>query len=63
MCRLRDTWSFVVAIAISIVGALLLAFAAVYFCFSSLLPRLKKEQTDAVVMRAASHRLDHELPC
>ncbi|CDJ37889.1 EF hand domain-containing protein, putative [Eimeria tenella] len=59
---LRDTWSFVVAIVISILAALALACGAVYVCFSNLMPRLRKAHTDAIVMRAASHRLDHELP-
>ncbi|XP_026190324.1 LOW QUALITY PROTEIN: uncharacterized protein LOC113146614 [Cyclospora cayetanensis] len=59
---LRDTWSFVVAITISIVAALALACGSVYVWFRTLMPRLRKAHTEAIVLKAASHRLDHELP-
>ncbi|KAL8270368.1 hypothetical protein Esti_005692 [Eimeria stiedai] len=59
---LRDTWSFVVAIVISIVAALALAFGSVFIWFRSLMPRLRKAHAESTVLKAASHRLDHELP-
>lgn len=61
--RLRDTWSFVVAIVISIFAALALACGSVFLWFRTLMPRLRKAHRESIVLKAASHRLDHELPC
>ncbi|KFG31574.1 EF hand domain-containing protein, partial [Toxoplasma gondii p89] len=57
----RDTWYFLVAILINLVATLVLAVLVVYAVYVHFLPRLKKQDRETVVLRDASHRLDHEI--
>ncbi|PFH34767.1 EF hand domain-containing protein [Besnoitia besnoiti] len=57
----RDTWYFMVAIVINLVATFVLGALAVYAVYAHFIPRLKEQDREAVVLRDASHRLDHEI--